>query len=85
MKCIAWNIKGGKKREALQELRFLINNHKPDVIFVMETMTSLITDTYLQIIFPTYNVSVVTLSGHSGGYESFTKTPTFNSSQLPIS
>lgn len=40
MKVISWNIQGGKKRKALAELIYLKNKFKPDIMFVLETLTN---------------------------------------------
>jgi len=35
-----WNIQGLKKAQAIPEAKFLINNQKPDITFLIETMVS---------------------------------------------
>lgn len=40
MKILSWNIQGGKKPQALAELIFLKKKFKPDIIFIMETLTN---------------------------------------------
>jgi len=49
MKVLSWNIQGIKKPQALQELNFLKQTHKPDILFILET---LVTDTHLVHILP---------------------------------
>lgn len=40
MKIIYWNIHGGKKPQAIAEITNYVSTFKPDILFVMETMTS---------------------------------------------
>ena len=49
MKVLSWNIQGIKKPQALQELSFLKQNHKSDILFILET---LVTYTHLLRILP---------------------------------
>ena len=49
MKVLSWNIQGIKKPQALQELSFLKQTHKSDILFILET---LVTDTHLLRILP---------------------------------
>ena len=38
MKVLAWNVQGIKNRQTRQEVRCLIRSHKPEMIFLTETM-----------------------------------------------
>ena len=49
MKVLSWNIQGIKKPQALQELRLLKQTHKPDILFIVET---LVTDSHLLRVLP---------------------------------
>ena len=40
MKIISWNIQGLKKTQALQEILFLQRLHKPDIMFILETLVN---------------------------------------------
>jgi len=40
MKIICWNTQGVKKAQVLQEVKFLTNAHKPDLIFLLETLVN---------------------------------------------
>jgi len=40
MKIVAWNVQGGKKCQIREELRYLKQVHQPDLMFLIETMTS---------------------------------------------
>jgi len=40
MKIVAWNVQGGKKCQIREELRYLKQVHQPDLLFLIETMTS---------------------------------------------
>ena len=40
MKVISWNVQGAKKVQVLQELKLLSRIHKPDVLFLLETMVN---------------------------------------------
>jgi len=40
MKISSWNIQGIKQKQSVQELKLLIRIHKPDMIFLLETLTN---------------------------------------------
>ena len=40
MKIMAWNVRGAKKHQIREEVRVLIQFHKPDLLFMIETMVS---------------------------------------------
>ena len=40
MKIICWNTQGVKKAQVLQEVKFLTNTHKLDLIFLSETLVN---------------------------------------------
>jgi len=40
MKIICWNTQGVKKPLALQEVKFLIRTHEPDLIFLLEILVN---------------------------------------------
>ena len=67
MKIICWNTQGVKKPQALQEVKFLIRTHKPDLIFLLET---LVNETNICIILPKMefdHYDFVPLVNHSRG------------------
>lgn len=40
MKVIAWNVQGVKKMQIQEEMRYIICAHRPDILFLTETMVS---------------------------------------------
>ena len=40
MKVICWNVRGAKKAQVLEEVKFLKRIHKPDIMFLIETLTN---------------------------------------------
>ena len=67
MKIISWNVQGTKKNQVLQEIKLLSSTHKPDMIFLLET---LVNEKNISKILPTmgYDHFDYTLpSNHSGG------------------
>jgi len=40
MKIISWNVQGAKKDQVLQEVKLLSQTHKPDMVFLLETMVN---------------------------------------------
>ena len=40
MKIICWNVRGAKKAQVLEEVKFLKRIHKPDILFLIETLTN---------------------------------------------
>ena len=38
MKILSWNVQGAKRSQVLLELQFLRNTHRPDIVFLLETM-----------------------------------------------
>ena len=40
MKILAWNVQGAKKRQLREEIRYLQKSQQPDLLFLIETMTS---------------------------------------------
>ena len=38
MKIISWNVQGAKRSQVLLELLFLKRTHKPDIVFLLETI-----------------------------------------------
>jgi len=40
MKILAWNVQGAKKSQITEEIRFIQKLHKPDIVFLIETMVS---------------------------------------------
>jgi len=38
MKIIAWNVQGVKKPQICEEVRYIIHFHRPDMLFLTETM-----------------------------------------------
>jgi len=40
MKIISWNVQGAKKAKVHEEVKFLQRSHKPDILFLIETMTN---------------------------------------------
>jgi len=40
MKIISWNVQGAKKAKVLEEVKFLQCTYKPDILFLIETMTN---------------------------------------------
>ena len=40
MKILAWNVQGAKKHQLREEVRYLQKAQQPDLIFLLETMTS---------------------------------------------
>lgn len=40
MKILTWNLQGGKKLQAIGDIIHYITNFRPDILFVLETMTS---------------------------------------------
>ena len=67
MKIICWNTQGVKKPQALQEVKFLTRTHKPDLIFLLET---LVNETNIFRILPKMgfeSYDFVSAVNHSGG------------------
>jgi len=67
MKIICWNTQGAKKPQILQEVNFLIRTHKPDLIFLLET---LVNETNIFRILPKMgfeSYDFVSAVNHSGG------------------
>jgi len=40
MKIISWDVQGAKKSKVLEEVKFLQRTYKPDILFLIETMTN---------------------------------------------
>jgi len=40
MKIVAWNVQGAKKGQIREEIRYLNQAKKPDLLFLIETMTA---------------------------------------------
>ena len=40
MKIIAWNVQDAKKCQLREEIRYLLKNQRPDLVFLIETMAS---------------------------------------------
>ena len=40
MRIISWNVQGTKKTQALQEILFLKRTHKPQIMFLLETLVN---------------------------------------------
>ena len=40
MKVVCWNVHGVKKTQVVQELKYLARTHKPDMLFLLETMVN---------------------------------------------
>lgn len=49
MKVICWNVQGVKKIQGVQEVKFLAIIHKPDMLFLLETM---INESNIRMILP---------------------------------
>jgi len=67
MKVFYWNIQGLKKAQAVPELKFLIKMHKPDILFIAET---LVNEDHLLQILPSlgyYHFDYILPIQHSGG------------------
>ena len=40
MRIISWNVQGTKKSQVLQEIFFLKRTHKPQIVFLLETLVN---------------------------------------------
>jgi len=40
MRIVSWNVQGVKKSEVLQKILFLKHTHKPNMLFILETMVN---------------------------------------------
>jgi len=40
MRIISWNVQGVKKSQVIQEILFLKRTHKPNMLFILETMVN---------------------------------------------
>jgi len=40
MRIISWNVRGVKKSQVLQEILYLKRKHKPNIVFLLETMVN---------------------------------------------
>jgi len=40
MRIISWNVQGVKKAQVLQEIQFLKRTHKPQILFLQETLVN---------------------------------------------
>ena len=40
MKVMAWNVQGAKKHQIRDEIRVINQTHRPDLLFMIETMVS---------------------------------------------
>ena len=40
MHIISWNVQGTKKSQVLQEIHFLKRTHKPQIVFLLETLVN---------------------------------------------
>jgi len=40
MRIISWNVRGAKKTQVLQEIAFLKRTHKPQLLFLLETLVN---------------------------------------------
>jgi len=40
MKIICWNVRGAKKAQVLEEVKFLKRIHNPNIVFLLETLTN---------------------------------------------
>ena len=67
MKIISWNVQGAKKCQLREEIRYLIKNQQPDLLFLIETMASESTTKNIlpQLGFDCYDYTLPV--NHSGG------------------
>lgn len=66
MKVISMNIQGGKKKEAV-ELIYLKSKFKPDITFVLETLTNARHNSTILRALPFENKIVIDPTNHCGG------------------
>ena len=66
MKVISMNIQGGKKKE-VAELIYLKSKFKPDIMFVLETLTSARHNSTIPRALPFKNKIVINPTNHCGG------------------
>jgi len=67
MRILAWNVQGAKKCQIRDELRYLKKAQQPDLLFLIETMTSESTTKQIlpQLGFDCYDYTLPV--NHSGG------------------
>ena len=67
MKILAWNVQGAKKHQLREEVRYLQKAQQPDLLFLLETMTS---DRTAKQLLPQFGFEYFDYSlpvNHSGG------------------
>ncbi|XP_056688407.1 uncharacterized protein [Spinacia oleracea] len=67
MRILSWNIQGGKKLQAIGDISHYINSFKPDILFVLETMTSNFTSRNVIKGFRFQKHIIIDPINHSGG------------------
>jgi len=67
MKVISWNIQGAEKSQVTQEVKILAKIHKPDIVFLLETV---VYDQNISKILPQMgfdHFDYISPNNHSGG------------------
>jgi len=67
MKIISWNVQGAKRAQVLLEIQFLKRTHKPNIVFLLETMVN---EKKIRHIIPRIgfeHFDFIEPSNHSGG------------------
>ena len=67
MKILTWNIQGGKKLQAIGDINHYITTFKPDILFILETMTTNSTSRNVIRGFRFQKHIIINPMGHSGG------------------
>jgi len=67
MKIICWNVRGAKKAQILEEVKFLKHLHKPDIMFLLETLTNDINSHNIIRRMGFRHFDYIPPSNHSGG------------------
>ena len=67
MKIMAWNVQGAKKHQIREEVRVLKQVHKPDLLFLIETMVSEQTTRKIIVQLGFDHFDFVSPHNHSGG------------------
>ena len=61
MKILSWNVQGMKKSQALQEILYLKRAHKPQIMFLLET---LVNSTHISSLLPKIGLNILILWIH---------------------
>jgi len=67
MKVMAWNVQGAKKHQIRDEIRVINQTHRPDLLFLIETMVSEQTTRKLIAKLGFEHFDFVSPHNHSGG------------------